>query len=123
MRLSPPDREGDAFSDGDRRFVERWEQAVLGAVLVLLLDRKLDGAGAHALRRRVEARNRLAVAVRLCGLEQLLARQDDAVVGRAQMLARAVLDRSHGLLQRRVLHRDALDARVVASRLLALAVD
>ena len=41
---------------------------------------------------------------------EALARHDDAVVGRDQMLAHAVLNPAHALLERRILHADAFDA-------------
>ena len=44
---------------------------------------------------------------RLGGLQQQPARHDDATVGRAQVLARAVLDRAHRLLDRAVLDAEA----------------
>src|SRR5215470_17673550 len=89
----------------------------------MLLHRKLDRAAAHALLRGIESWDRLALAVRLCRAQQARARRDDALVGEAQVLAGTVLDRPHRLLQRRVLHGDALDAAVRAAALLQSAVD
>ena len=55
--------------------------------------------------------------------QQLLPGLDDAAVGGNQPLLGAVDDRAHALLQRRVLHRDALHAGVGVAALLGLAVD
>ena len=62
---------------------------------------------------RIEARRRLALLHRRAALRSRMPRHDDGVVGRDQVLLGAVRDRPHAFLQRRVLHRDALDAAVV----------
>src|SRR5882762_9561571 len=103
--------------------VERRKETVLRAFLVVLSDRQLDRAGAHALRSRVEPRHALAFARRLGRPKQAASRPDDSLVGHAQMLPGAVLDRSHRFLQRGILHRDALDSAVGAAALLRAAVD
>ena len=60
---------------------------------------------------------------RLGGAHQAVARHDDAVVGGDEVLLGAVLDRPHALLQRGVLHGDALDAAEGELRLLRGAID
>src|SRR5207245_5493792 len=78
--------------------------------------------GAQRVVRAVDAARRAAVAHGLHGLEQEPARLDHRLVGRPQMLARAIDDRPHALLDRAVLHVDALDPRE-ALGLLHLAVE
>src|SRR5712691_11289684 len=92
--------------------VERREETVLRAFLVVLSDRQLDRAGAHSLRNRIESGYALAFARRLGRPKQAASRPDDSLVGHAQMLPGAVLDRAHRLLQRRILHRNALHAAI-----------
>src|SRR5262245_8284759 len=73
---------------------------------------------AHALRLLREAGRAVALAHRLRSLAQAQPRHDDRVVGRDQVLLRTVLDRTHALLHRGVLHGEALDAVVGAVLLL-----
>src|SRR5712691_13149602 len=103
--------------------VERREESVLRAFLVVLSDRQLDRAGAHALRNRIESGYALAFARRLGRPKQAASRPDDSLVGHAQMLPGAVLYRSHRFLERGILHRDALHAAVGAAAFLRAAVD
>src|SRR4051812_32754002 len=65
---------------------------------------------AHALRLRADTGGFASFGQAASRLAQAPARQDDAAVGRDQMLARAILDRPHAFLDRRILHRDASDA-------------
>ena len=83
----------------------------------------------HARRRNAPADDRgrrpgdhAVLGERLDGAEQPLARQDDAAVGRDERLFGAIDDRSHALLQRRVLHREPFDAAVGPARLLRGAI-
>src|SRR2546422_469920 len=103
--------------------VERRKEAVLRAFLVVLSDRQLDRAGAHALRNRIESGHALAFARRLGRPKQAASRPDDSLVGHAQMLPGAVLDRAHLLLHRRILHRNTFHAAIGAAALLRGAVD
>src|SRR5882672_9982897 len=105
-------------SDRYRIGIERAEQSIPGPVLELDVARQLDRAGADALRVGFEARQRLAVTIVLAGLDQHAPHHDDAIVGRAEIFPRAVLDGTHALLQRGVLHGDALDAAVIGARFL-----
>src|SRR4029077_20298137 len=84
--------------------------------------RQEDGDGAHSLVLRVDAWRLDALAEPLRRSDQAPARHDDALVGGHEVLARAVLDRSHAFLYRGVLHREALDAGEAAALLLRLAV-
>src|SRR5882672_9932957 len=116
-------RAGPGFLHRHRVGIERGEETVLRAVLVVLANGQLDRAAAHALRTRIEARHGLTLTRCLRRAQEARARGDDALVGEAEVLARAVLDRAHRLLERRVLHGDALDAAVGAAALLLRAVD
>src|SRR5258708_19296348 len=69
------------FSSLDRHRigVERRKETVLGAFLVVLSDRQLDRAGAHALRSRIESRHALAFARRLGRPKEAASRPDDSL--------------------------------------------
>src|SRR5690348_7304212 len=80
-------------------------------------------AGAHSIaRRRGRRLGRLAAAQRPCGTHDELAELDDADVGRAEVLAGAVLDWALAVLDRGVLLAHAHDAGE-ALGLLLLAVE
>src|SRR5436305_1728672 len=72
-----------------------------GAVGERLVRGQDDGSRAHALMRGINARRRCALfLLSLDRLEHAMARHDDAVVGRDQVLLGAIDDRPHALLQR-----------------------
>src|SRR5688572_32192352 len=100
-------------SHGDRLGIQLPEQSFPRAILEMHVARQLDRARAHVLGRGCEPGQWLALTIGIRGPEQEPARHDDAVVGRAEVLLRAILYRPHALLQRGVLHGDALDAAVV----------
>src|SRR4029079_12806601 len=81
------------------------------AVLEGLVRRQHDRRRPHALVLAGDAGRRAPlVDERLDRLEQPVPGHDDAVVGGHQVFLRAIDDRPHALLQRGVLHADALDA-------------
>src|SRR5437868_14665094 len=99
------------------------DQGLARGVLERLIRRQDDGRGPHALMlERHTGRHRALLGERLDRAQQLLPRHDDAAVGRDERLFRAVDDRSHAFLDRRILHGEALDAAVAASRLLRGAI-
>ena len=65
----------------------------------------------------------LAFSERIGGVQQTPARHHDALVGRHEMLGRAIGDESHAFLDRRILHADAEHAGERAARLLRHAID
>src|SRR4029450_12617870 len=72
---------------------------------------------------RIDARrDRAFVDQRLRGAHQPMARPDDAVVGRDQVLLGAIADRTHALLQRRILAGKASDAAEGPASLLGSAI-
>src|SRR4029453_11137149 len=99
-------------------------QRVAGAFGERHLRRQHDGGGSHFLVHGIDAGRRDAlVDESLDRSQEAMPRHDDAVVGRHQVLLGAIDDRAHALLQRRILHRDALDAAERPPRLLRLAID
>src|SRR5262245_33256914 len=92
-------------------------------ILERLVGRQDHGGRAHALVHRIDAgRDHARLGQRLGGAHEAMARHDDAVVGRHQVLLGAVDDRPHALLQRRVLHGKAFDAAIGLARLLRRAI-
>ncbi len=89
----------------------------------VLVARQLERTGADPLLLGAQRRQRLAVAVGLRRFEQLLPREHDAAIRRAQILARAILDRAHALLQRCILHGDSLDAGKCLSGFLSVSIN
>src|SRR6266849_8121426 len=84
---------------------------------------KHKGGGAHALAFRRQPRRGRAVLQGERGAAKAMARHDDCIVGRDEILLGAVLDRTHALLHGSILHGDALDAAKGASSLLGVAID
>src|SRR6266852_6349815 len=87
------------------------------------VERKHKGGGAHALAFLRQPRRGRAVLQGERSAAKAMARHDDRIVSRDEILRRAVLDRTHALLQGSVLHGDALDAAEGAARLLGLAIN
>src|SRR5262249_7451834 len=85
--------------------------ALFGGVLERLIRRQHHRGRAHLVVRRIDAGRRDAFLRQgLRRAHQAVARHDDPVVGGNEVLLGAVADRSHALLQRGVLHREAGDA-------------
>ncbi len=87
------------------------------------LARRDHGHRAGALRRGIQARRRIPALDRLGGVHQPLARLDDAVVRGDEVLAGAVLDRSHAFLHGGILDADTEHAGKSLFCLLRRAVD
>src|SRR5260221_10541709 len=99
-------------------------QGVPGGVLEGLVARQHHGRRSHPLVRRIDAGGPFAlVHKRLDGAQQAVARHDDPVIGRHQVLLGAVDDRTHAFLNRGVLHAEALNAAVASAGLLGGAID
>src|SRR5215831_3897823 len=108
-------RLGHAGTRGERLF---------GGVLERLIRRQHHRGRAHLVVRRIDAGRRDAfLRQRLGRAHQAMARHDDPVVGGDEVLLGAVADRSHALLQRGVLDREAGDAAKRLAGLLRRAVD
>src|SRR4051812_27809670 len=76
------------------------QERLFGGFLERLVWFQHDRDRTHALVRRVDARrDRAFVGVRLGGPQHAMARHDDAVVGRNQVLLGAIADRPHAFLQ------------------------
>src|ERR1700745_922927 len=98
-------------------------QILFRGILVGLVARQHDGGRANLLVFGGDAgRNRALFHQGLGGPQQAVARHDDAVVGRDEVLLGAVDDRSHALLDRAVLHAEALNPAIAAARFLGGAV-
>src|SRR5262245_44973543 len=88
-------------------------ELLTGCILVGYVRRQHDCGRAHALMDGVNPGRRLVFFdQRLGGAHQTMARHDDAVVSRDQVLLGAVDDRTHQLLNAGVLHRKTGDAAV-----------
>src|SRR5215468_364643 len=99
-------------------------QGVPGGVLEGLVARQHHGRRSHPLVDWIDARRPFAlVHERLDGAQQAVARHDDPVIGRHQVLLGAIDDRPHAFLNRGVLHAEALNAAVASARLLGGAID
>src|SRR5215813_4217683 len=108
-------RLGHAGTRGERLF---------GGVLERLIRRQHHRGRAHLVVRRIDAGRRGAFLHQCLGRpHQAVARHDDPVVGGNEVLLGAVADRSHALLQRGVLDREAGDAAEGLAGLLPRAVD
>src|SRR5262249_54827243 len=108
-------RLGHAGTRGERLF---------GGVLERLIRRQHHRGRAHLVVRRIDAGRRDAFLRQgLRRAHQAVARHDDPVVGGNEVLLGAVADRSHALLQRGVLHREAGDAAEGLAGFLRRAVD
>src|SRR5262245_32900612 len=108
-------RLGHAGTGGERLF---------GGVLERLIGRQHHRGRAHLVVRGIDAGRRDAfLRQRLGRAHQAVPRHDDPVVGRHEVLLGAVADRSHALLQRGVLDREAGDAAERLAGLLRRAVD
>src|SRR3954468_6235027 len=107
-------------SDGRLRDAELARQErVFGGFLERLVRFQHDRDRPHALVRGVDAgRDRALVGMRLGGPQHAVARHDDAVVGRNQVLLGAIADRPHAFLQRRILDRKAVHAAISLAGLL-----
>src|SRR6516225_964031 len=86
-------------------------ERLFGSVLECLIRRQHHRGRAHLVVRRIDAGRRDAfLHQRLGRPHQAVTRHDDPVVGGNEVLLGAVADRSHALLQRGVLDREAGDA-------------
>src|SRR5262252_3706839 len=99
-------------------------ERLFGSVLERLIRRQHHRGRAHLVVRRIDAGRRDAfLHQRLGRPHQAVARHDDPVVGGNEVLLGAVADRSHALLQRGVLHREAGNAAEGLAGFLRRAVD
>src|SRR5262245_2389040 len=98
-------------------------ERLLGGVLESLIRRQHDRGRAHLVMLGIDTGWDHALLDQCFGgAHQAMARHDDAVVGRNQVLLGAVADRAHALLQRGILTRKACDTAIGLAGLLGGAI-
>src|SRR5712691_9056682 len=108
-----------APSDRSVRDARTDRELLARRILERLIRRQHDRGRSYPLVRGLDAGRRDALLnQRLGGAYQPVARHDDSVVGRHEVLLGPVDDRPHALLQRGVLHGEALHPAEGSARLL-----